>query len=181
MEWLSEIGGIATSFASGGLFGLFGSIVGAVSKGMQAASEHKRKVELMEWDIKMFNKDMESKKLETELEIAITSSAGAWSGLGDSIKADSMLINNTHMWVNDIKSLFRPFLTVMLNVMAGGIFYIMWQAVVDDDGSILGLFTELEIKEILRYTVYSIIFSAATATVWWFGDRALTPPGMKNR
>jgi hypothetical protein len=44
-----------------------------------------------------------------------------------------------------------------------------------------GTFTPEQAKELLVYDVKSLVFSASTAVVWWFGDRAFAPPGMKNR
>lgn len=38
-----------------------------------------------------------------------------------------------------------------------------------------------EVKDLLRYIVYSVVFTACTAGMWWFADRALAPPGLKNR
>ena len=29
--------------------------------------------------------------------------------------------------------------------------------------------------------IYSMVFAASTAVVWWFGDRAFTPPSMRGR
>jgi len=49
------------------------------------------------------------------------------------------------------------------------------------DSSLLQLFSDGQLANMTRYIVYSMVFSAATATVWWFGDRALTPPNMKAR
>ena len=40
---------------------------------------------------------------------------------------------------------------------------------------------EAEIKDLLRYMIYSLFFATTTAITWWFGDRAFAPPGMKNR
>ena len=36
------------------------------------------------------------------------------------------------------------------------------------------------VGELLRYIVYSVVFAWSTAVLWWFGDRAMTPPGFRN-
>ena len=80
-----------------------------------------------------------------------------------------------HRWVNDVRSIFRPFLTVFLWVIAG---IILWK-MTDWVGT--GLVTVETSVNLIDYSVKSAIFAASTATVWWFGDRAMSPPGSKGR
>ena len=32
-----------------------------------------------------------------------------------------------------------------------------------------------------NYITHSVVFAATTAMVWWFGDRGMTPPALKER
>jgi len=184
MDGIGELLGLGASVASGGLFGFLSAGVGAIGKFFQAKEAHKQKIELMEWDIRMFDKQMESKKLETEMEIAVTSSEGAWTGLHDSILADKALAKNSPEWVNGIKSLFRPFLTTALTGSSVWMIVMVWDSVMNSGGeesSLVVLFTEAEIKDLLKYMIYSLFFATTTSIVWWFGDRAFAPPHLKNR
>jgi len=183
MESFLDLLGVGASVASGGIFGAIGAVVGAISKSINASQEHKRKLELLDWDLKMFNRQQAADQAETEREIAVASAQGAWEGLNTSIRADNALAKHTGEFVNGVKSLFRPFLTLSLTGSTVWIFYLIWSdfANATSDSNLTLLFTETEIKELLKYMVYSQCFATMTAIVWWFGDRALAPPGMKNR
>ena len=181
MESILGVLGMGATMASGGIFGFIGAITGAVAKHFQAQAAHKREIELRDWDMKMFDKQMAAKVQETENEIALVSAEGGWEGLNQSIQADASLAQHSGSIVNGVKSLFRPFLTTLLVIVTAYIFHVMWSSLTSSDGAILTIFTTDQIKDMLAYVIYSIVFSATTAVVWWFGDRALAPPGFKNR
>ena len=162
MEWLTDLLGVGASVASGGIFGLFGSVVGVAAKHFQ--EKQRQEWEEKKWDqeIRLQELQLRAKVEETEQEILLANTAGSWKGLVSSHTAAAN-VGKTHMWVNDVKALFRPALTLVLWVLA------------------FMVFKDLSKDEALaQYMVYSVFFSASTATVWWFGDRALTPPGNKN-
>ena len=125
-------------------------------------------------ETKLLELQMQAKVVETEQELAIVSQEGAWVGLKESLRGDQS-IKNVHRWVNDIRALFRPFLTVLLWGIAAWIF---WQVT---SGALVEWLKDTDIAELIRYMVFSVFFSAGTATVWWYGDRALSPPSLKNR
>ena len=102
------------------------------------------------------------------------SQEGSWGGLSVSLKAERS-VKNVHTWVNDIRGLFRPFLTVLLWVLAGLVFYQVIK------GFLVDWIGKADTLELIRYMVYSVFFCASSATMLWFGDRALTPQGLKNR
>jgi len=116
--------------------------------------------------------NMKAGQIETENELAITQTQGSYTGLSESLKADAA-IGPTHMIVNDIKALFRPFLTLSLWGMATYVFI----RVVENPTDAL---TPEEVIALIRYMVYSVFFCASTATTWWFGDRALSPPRLNG-
>ena len=166
------IGGVA-SVGSGGIFGLVGSLTSGFFKGRQEKQRQGWEEKKWSHEENLFKLNMEQANQETENELAITAQVGSFQGLTESINADAS-VGNTHMFVNDIKSLFRPCLTVGLWVIATLVFFKI------TSGSI-GDFTEDEIKELVRYMVQTVFFCASTASVWWFGDRALAPPGVNRR
>ena len=173
MEWADIISG-AVSVGSGGVFGLIGSGIGAISKYFQ--EKQRQNWKLKEWDHEkdLLKMQMEAQKVETELEMAISAQEGSYNGLSASIEAETALKSN-HPAVNGIRSLFRPFVTVMIWVLATWVFYEVVK------GSLKVWFDQVEIKDIIQYMVYTIFFCASTALMWWFGDRALMPPWLKNK
>jgi hypothetical protein len=167
MDWAAilgtAIGGVGSA-ATGGILGIFGSSLGAVAKYFQARQEHKQKKEML------------------ELQMQAVSQQGSWDGLQmshESAKSSS----DTYKWVNAIRGLYRPLLTTALLVVA----YILFCDLLDivrgsnTNDALMKFLTAGEVKELLKYIVYSLVFSTSTAIVWWFGDRAFTPPGLKNR
>ncbi len=169
-----EILGMGASVASGGIFGVIGSVIGTAGKYFQERQKQSFKEKEWEYETKMLKLQMDAKAQETEQEIALVAQEGSWSGLRASHEAAAK-IGPTHKWVNDVKSLFRPFLTISLWIISGWIF---WQI---GKGGLNEWFAEGESDELIKYMVYTVFFSASTATMWWFGDRALAPPHLKHR
>ena len=83
------------------------------------------------------------------------------------------------VWVrragNAVRALFRPALTVLLWAIGAWVFYLVV------GGALIDWLKAVDIADLIRYMVFSVFFSASTATVWLFSDHALTPPAMKNR
>lgn len=174
MEHLMSLLGAGASVASGGIFGLLGSVIGVWAKHKQ---EQARQIwEQKQWahEEALFDKQIALGKSETENEIAIVSSQGSWDGLNESIKADAATKPQS-AWAADVKALFRPFLTLVLVLCC---MYIIRSLMF---GELAKVLTEKETTEILKYAIYSVVFSTAAAITWWFGDRALTPPHLKHR
>lgn len=174
MDDIVSLLGAGASVASGGLFGLFGSIVGQVSKHFQRKQEQKWEKEKWNYEADMFRLQMQAKAAETEQELAIVSQQGSWSSLDSSIKADG-LIKPQSAWASDVKALFRPFITVVLVGVTAWIIHMLL------NGRLDATLTHQDKLDIIRYSVYSVVFSTSTAITWWFADRALTPPQFKNR
>ena len=114
---------------------------------------------------------MEARAQETEQELAIVSQEGSWGGLSESIKAERS-VKNVHTWVNDIRGLFRPFLTVLLWVLAGLVFYQVIK------GFLVDWIGKTDTLELIRYMVYSVFFCASSATMWWFGGPGVDAGGV---
>jgi len=177
MEWLDGLLGVGASVASGGLFGILGSVVGVVAKHYQEKARQAWEQKKWSHEENMHKLQMQAAAAETEQEIAIVSSQGAWNGLSESITADTSGSRGSSQWVTNIKALFRPFLTVVLWVMAAWVFNKIIDTAFQE-----WLSTQPEnISDMIHYMVYTVFFTASSATTWWFGDRALTPPNMKHR
>ncbi len=178
MELLEQLLGVGASVATGGLFGLFGSVVGAVGKYFQEKQRQAWETKKMGHELKLLDIQAKAQQVENEQELKVVDQAGSWTGLRESLVADNST-GPTHMWVNDVKSLFRPVLTTgLIAVTVSFFFQILW-AMEKPNSGLLQFFTQSELVEMLVYLVRSIVFTTSTAVTWWFGDRALTPPHMK--
>jgi uncharacterized membrane protein YraQ (UPF0718 family) len=171
---LGGIAGAAGNIASGGILGLFGSVVGVVGKYFQEKQRQKWEIKKHDMEVEMQRLQMEARAEETEQEIQLASAQGAWQGLQESYGLN-IAKGEVSQWVNNVRSLFRPFLTIMLWIVA---IVVIWLLV---SGLIAGYIKEDTVAELIEYSVRSLIFAASTATVWWFGDRALSPPNAKHR
>lgn len=175
MESILGLLGAGAAVASGGIFGVLGAAFGAWQKGKQIKLEMEERNHNRLHEKEMFRLQMESKSQE-----------GSWATLEATHEADAVsALQENYMWVRAIKTLFRPALTAGLwGAVAWELNLILSGALttyVDQALSRQAIFTPTEIVELVRYVVYSTVFSATTATTWWFGERALTMPQMKNR
>lgn len=93
--------------------------------------------------------------------LATAQAQGSWAGLTASIEAEAA-IGASWPWVAAVRALTRPALTVMLWVLFGLLFV----------SAASGALEAQTASAVIRATVETISFSAATALTWWFGDRA---------
>ena len=165
MEWLTDLFGVGASVASGGIFGLLGSLGGMFVKVYQ--EKQRQEWEQRKWDqeVRMQELNLRAQSEKAEQDVILANTAGSWRGL-ESSQNFASTVGQTHMWVNDAKSLFRPILTISLWVLSWWVFKETHKQIITDP--------------YIKYMIESIYFSASTATVWWFGDRAFAPPGRKN-
>jgi len=149
-----DIGSIFDAGLTGGLFGLFGNVANKVIGIFAAKQEFAQKKEEWSHEERLLDMQTKAKAAETEQELAVTASSGSWSGLGESLKAEAA-IGATYPWVNAVRALVRPALTLSLA------------------GFLCAAFFALPAGDIDRsYVADSLVFAAVTAIVWWFGDRA---------
>jgi len=174
MDILGSIADFGLSIASGGVVGLIGSLFGGVAKFFQERQRQKWEKDKWQHEYNLHELNLKAMRHETEMELAIESQKGAWKGLSASLRADKAG-DNVSGWVNNIRALFRPFLTLCLWGVGAYVFYTMTQGALRQ-----WISPETEVN-IIVYIVQTVFFCASTATVWWFGDRALSPPGAKHR
>lgn len=179
MDWIA---GLLGNAASGGVFGFLGAAVGGVFKYFQTRQQQKFEEKKWNHELALIDKEHEREREEDEHEIAVVSQKGAWQGLSTSIQADASVGDNYKL-VNAVKTLYRPALTTGLVLIAYIIFKDLSAMLGGTGTSVImpGILTPQQVKDLLIYDVNSLVFSASTAVVWWFGDRAFAPPGLKNR
>ena len=146
--------GVGASALSGGLFGLLGNVASKVIGIYEAKPVFAQKKEEWTHEERLLDMQVKAKAAETEQELAVTASSGSWSGLGESLKAETA-IGATYPWVNAVRALVRPALTLGLGTFLCAAFFAMAPGDID------------------RASVAdSLLFAAVTSMVWWFGDRA---------
>ncbi len=147
-----DIGSLVDSGLTGGIFGLIGNVAGKVLGIFETREAFSQKKEEWGHEERLLDMQTKAKATETEQELAVTASSGSWSGLGDSLKAETA-IGSTYPWVNAVRALVRPALTMGLGGFLCAAFFTTSGAA--------------------RTTIAdSLVFAAVTSIVWWFGDRA---------
>ncbi|MEM9178527.1 MAG: hypothetical protein AAGA89_02395 [Pseudomonadota bacterium] len=151
---MDEIIGISASAAGGGLFGLLGTTLGRVAgffeKRQSIAHEERR------WQHETALAELQQKTAMQAAKTAMDQAHvdGSWEGLSASLAAQAA-IGDSYKWVNAIRSLTRPSLTLLL----WGIATLIWFSA--DSAAQANI-------------VETATFAATAATLWWFGDRAAT-------
>ena len=151
---IATVLGSSVSALGGGLFGLLGNVASKVIGIFEAKQEFAQKKEEWGHEERLLDMQTKAKAAETEQELAVTASSGSWSGLGESLKAETG-IGATYSWVNAVRALVRPALTLGLASFLCAAFFAMPAGDIDR-----------------AYVADSLVFAAVTAIVWWFGDRA---------
>ena len=148
---MADIAGLAASAAGGGLFGLIGTVIGRAAGVIEArqAQAHER----ARWvhDGEMLKLQMQAKAAAREADQRLADTSGAWAGLSASMAAEAA-IGESYRWVNAVRALTRPVLTVLLWGITAAVF-----AGSDAAGR--------------EGIVETATFAATAATLWWFGDR----------
>lgn len=169
LDLLGAAASTAATVAGGGVFGLIGSIGSAIFKNKAKKAEQAHALVVQDRELVLAESAHYQKIVETRQQMSA-------SGLTASINAD--VVTNLPSWAAGAKALFRPFLTTALILVCMYLFTLLLGALVGEN--VLGeVFARQEIVAMIRYTVYSLVFSTATSITWWFGDRALSPPGHK--
>lgn len=149
---MADVMGIAASAAGGGLFGLIGTALGRFGGYFERRQSIQHEQRRWLHEVKLLELQQLADAAETEAELAMEHAAGSWRGLQASLQAEAALAPS-YKWVNAVRALTRPLLTVLL----WGITAMIWfTADLADRASI----TE------------TASFAATAATLWWFGDRS---------
>ncbi|MDE2182898.1 MAG: hypothetical protein KGJ78_07745 [Alphaproteobacteria bacterium] len=149
-----DIASLVSTGAAGGIFGLVGNLASKVLGLFEAKQTFAQKKEEWAHEERLLDMQVKARAAETEQELAVTASSGSWGGLGDSLKAETA-IGAGYPWVNAVRALVRPGLTLGLSAFLCAAFLAMAPDDIDR-----------------AYVADSLVFAAVTAIVWWFGDRA---------
>ncbi len=148
---MAEIIGLAASAAGGGLFGLFGTALGRVAGYFEKRQSQAHERARWDHETQLTQLQMQASREETEAERALADTQGSWAGLSASMQAEAA-IAASYRWVDAVRALTRPALTLLLWTIAGMIF----------------LSADAASRSAI---VDTATFAATAATLWWFGDR----------
>ena len=150
---MNDFIGIAASAAGGGVFGLIGTSLGRIASYFERRQSiaHEERRWLHEASLKKLQQSAAEQQASAQL--TQTDLEGRWSGLKASLDAEAAISASYH-WVNAVRALTRPTLTLLLWVIATVIWF---SADLAERSNI----------------VETATFAATAATLWWVGDRAV--------
>ncbi|MEL7109574.1 MAG: hypothetical protein AAGL99_09930 [Pseudomonadota bacterium] len=150
---MEDLIGISASAAGGGLFGLVGTTLGRIAgyfeKRQSIAHEERR----WQHEAQRLEQQHLAAVQTAEARLTQTHVDGQWAGLQASLAAEAS-ISSSYKWVDAIRALTRPGLTLLLWLIATAI----WLSSAPAERAMI---TE------------TATFAATAATLWWFGDRAM--------
>lgn len=148
---MSDMIGLAASAAGGGVFGLVGTVIGRVAGLVERRQDNSQERARWAHEAAMLEVRMRETAAATEGQTRLADAAGAWRGLAASMEAEAA-IGDSYRWVNAVRGLTRPLLTLLLWLITGLVY--------------LGAAPEAR-----GMIVETATFAATAATLWWFGDR----------
>ena len=179
MDFLGALGSAVTGLAGGGFLG---ALLGVGSKYLQERQRQQWQEKVWTHEKELLELQSKARASETEAEIQIVRESGSWAALRQSMEADAAVTRSSRLpvWVLAARSLWRPVLTLVLAVLVLWIWSSL-TGILRGEENVLQFLSPEAVVHLLSYIVYSLVFAASTAAMWWFGDRALSPPATKNR
>ena len=149
---MSDLIGLSASAAGGGLFGLVGTALGRLAGYFERRQTLKHETRRWAHELDLLARQQDGAREAANAAHVQAEIDGSWDGLRASIDADSA-IAPSYLWVNAVRGLTRPFLTLLLWLIESSIWF-----GADTAGR----------AEIIE----TATFAATAATLWWFGDRS---------
>ncbi len=143
--------GLAASAAGGGVFGVIGTALGRVAGYFEQRQSNAFEEKRWTHELSLKRMAMELSQQEADTELSLAEQKGRWAGLSSSLSADAA-IPDSYPFVNAVRALTRPTLTLLLWVITTLVFFNV----------------EADLRARITETA---VFAATAATLWWFGDR----------
>lgn len=148
---MAELIGLAASAAGGGVFGLVGTALGRVASFLELKQAHAHEKEKWRHEAQIAAAQQSADLEMTAARERLAATEGNWRGLAASLEAEAAISPSYH-WVNAVRSLTRPTLTLLLWVITLAVYFHSGPG---------------EQQQIVE----TATFAATAATLWWFGDR----------
>jgi len=153
---MEEIIGVSASAAGGGLFGLVGTALGRLAGFFEKRQSMAHEAQRWAHEAMMLNLQHRAAVETAAAELEKVQIEGSWSGLRESLAAETA-IASSYRWVDALRALTRPILTVLLWAITTTIWFT----------------SDMAGKSGIAETA---TFAATAATLWWFGDRSARLP-----
>ncbi len=171
--------GAILSLLSGGLLGTIGSLLSNVMDFFKVKEQNKQEVKMKQMDLDAMDKEYEYRETAAQLnaDVALTESGDdlreATYDHDEAKYSKGMIIKSIFLkaplvFVDVVRGLIRPALTVYLIALVTMVFY-MVKAIIDQEGLTID---PVEALAIFAQVVDMILFLASMAIGWWFGDRS---------
>jgi hypothetical protein len=154
---MADLIGIAASAAGGGVFGVLGTALGRLAGYFERRQTISHEQHRWAHELQLLERQQVAAAAQTEAELQRAHAAGRWSGLQASLEAETA-IRTSYKWVDAIRGLTRPALTVLLWLIT----VLIWCSADDQNRATI---------------IETATFAATAATLWWFGDRGAMPKG----
>ena len=148
---MAELIGLAASAAGGGVFGLLGTVIGRAAGYFEQRQSQAHERARWQHEAHLAGLELQARREESEAAERQAETSGRWQGLAASMQAEAS-IGESYAWVNAVRALTRPVLTLLL-------WLITWLVFLASP--------ETEQAKIVE----TATFAATAATLWWFGDR----------
>ncbi|WP_370173034.1 MULTISPECIES: hypothetical protein [Hyphomonas] len=148
---MAELIGLAASAAGGGVFGLLGTVIGRAAGYFEQRQTQAHERARWQHEAHLAGLELQARREESEAAERLAETSGRWQGLAASMQAEAS-IGESYAWVNAVRALTRPVLTLLL-------WLITWLVFLASP--------ETEQAKIVE----TATFAATAATLWWFGDR----------
>ena len=148
---MAELIGLAASAAGGGVFGLLGTVIGRAAGYFEQRQSQAHERARWQHEAHLAGLELQARREEGEAAERLAETSGRWQGLAASMQAEAS-IGESYAWVNAVRALTRPVLTLLL-------WLITWLVFLASP--------ETEQAKIVE----TATFAATAATLWWFGDR----------
>lgn len=134
---------------------VLGSLIGGSGSALSKWMGMREKKISNEHELKLIEMQIQSKRAETENDLAIAQEKGYADIRTKSYEHDGST-GETSLWVNNALRMVRPILTLLLIALI----WTIWMTIAKDD---------LEIKNEI---IDGVLFMSSVALAWWFGDRS---------
>ena len=115
---MADIIGLAASAAGGGIFGLVGTVIGRIAGFFERRQENVHEQARWTHEAGIIELQMKVRASELAGQESLAQTSGAWEGLAASMAAEAS-IGESYRWVNAVRALTRPLLTLLLWLITG--------------------------------------------------------------
>lgn len=153
---------------TGGATGLIGTVISGGMKFFENKQRNAYELAVMDKEMEQMDKEAEIARDIKELDMEGKDRTAAWSALEASYKeSTTRMSSGDHpalVWVDVVRGLMRPFITLGLLAGIGVIYFSSAASLPAPDGTPMTVFI-----------IQTVLYVGTTAVLWWFGTRNLSP------